>query len=119
METIRELLDFRFLENTGEQWLLAAGIAVIFYVVFFIIKPVVRARLSRALGGAKVRLATCRASPLDGRLLVIGFASGPIPSIPLNLTLLKGCAPAGAVPPQPAGVTSRAAPTAAAVALQC
>jgi small-conductance mechanosensitive channel len=47
METIRELLDFRFLENTGEQWLLAAGIAVIFYVVFFIIKPVVRARLSR------------------------------------------------------------------------
>lgn len=26
-----------------------------------------------------------------GRYLVIGFASGPIPSIPLNLTLLKGC----------------------------
>jgi small-conductance mechanosensitive channel len=47
METIRELLDFRFMENTGEQWLLAAGIAVVFYVVFFIIKPVVRARLSR------------------------------------------------------------------------
>ena len=27
----------------------------------------------------------------NGRYLVIGFASGPIPSIPLNLTLLKGC----------------------------
>lgn len=47
METIRELLDFRFMENTGEQWLLAVGIALLFYVVFFIIKPVVRARLSR------------------------------------------------------------------------
>ncbi|MFT5571597.1 MAG: NADPH2:quinone reductase [Cryomorphaceae bacterium] len=27
----------------------------------------------------------------NGRFLVIGFASGPIPKIPLNLTLLKGC----------------------------
>ena len=27
----------------------------------------------------------------NGRYLVIGFASGPIPKIPLNLTLLKGC----------------------------
>lgn len=26
-----------------------------------------------------------------GRFLVIGFASGPIPKIPINLTLLKGC----------------------------
>lgn len=31
----------------------------------------------------------------NGRYLVIGFASGPIPSIPLNLTLLKGCAIVG------------------------
>jgi NADPH2:quinone reductase len=31
----------------------------------------------------------------NGRYLVIGFASGPIPSIPLNLTLLKGCALVG------------------------
>jgi NADPH2:quinone reductase len=30
-----------------------------------------------------------------GRYLVIGFASGPIPQIPLNLTLLKGCAITG------------------------
>jgi NADPH2:quinone reductase len=30
-----------------------------------------------------------------GRYLVIGFASGPIPKIPLNLTLLKGCAIVG------------------------
>lgn len=30
-----------------------------------------------------------------GRFLVIGFASGPIPQIPLNLTLLKGCSVMG------------------------
>lgn len=30
-----------------------------------------------------------------GRFLVIGFASGPIPKIPLNLTLLKGCSIVG------------------------
>jgi NADPH2:quinone reductase len=30
-----------------------------------------------------------------GRYLVVGFASGPIPQIPLNLTLLKGCAITG------------------------
>ena len=30
-----------------------------------------------------------------GRYLVIGFASGPIPKIPLNLTLLKGCSLVG------------------------
>jgi NADPH2:quinone reductase len=31
----------------------------------------------------------------NGRFLVIGFAAGPIPSIPLNLTLLKGCSIVG------------------------
>ncbi len=31
----------------------------------------------------------------NGRYLVIGFASGPIPKIALNLTLLKGCALVG------------------------
>ena len=31
----------------------------------------------------------------NGRFLVIGFASGPIPKIPLNLTLLKGCSVVG------------------------
>ena len=30
-----------------------------------------------------------------GRLLVVGFAAGEIPRIPLNLTLLKGCAIVG------------------------
>ena len=30
-----------------------------------------------------------------GRFLVIGFAAGPIPSLPLNLTLLKGCSIVG------------------------
>jgi NADPH2:quinone reductase len=30
-----------------------------------------------------------------GRLLVVGFASGEIPKIPLNLTLLKGCSIVG------------------------
>lgn len=32
-----------------------------------------------------------RATNWEGRYLVIGFASGPIPKIPLNLTLLKSC----------------------------
>jgi NADPH2:quinone reductase len=32
-----------------------------------------------------------RATGWKGRLLVVGFAAGEIPSIPLNLTLLKGC----------------------------
>jgi NADPH2:quinone reductase len=31
----------------------------------------------------------------NGRYLVIGFASGPIPKIALNLTLLKGCSVVG------------------------
>lgn len=31
----------------------------------------------------------------DGRFLVIGFASGPIPAIPLNLSLLKGASMIG------------------------
>jgi len=32
-----------------------------------------------------------RATAWEGRFLVIGFAAGPIPRIPLNLALLKGC----------------------------
>lgn len=32
-----------------------------------------------------------RATNWEGRFLVIGFAAGPIPRIPLNLALLKGC----------------------------
>lgn len=32
-----------------------------------------------------------RATNWEGRYLVIGFASGPIPEIPLNLALLKSC----------------------------
>jgi NADPH2:quinone reductase len=35
--------------------------------------------------------AALRATNWEGRFLVIGFASGPIPKIPLNLALLKGC----------------------------
>lgn len=35
--------------------------------------------------------AALRATAWEGRFLVIGFAAGPIPKIPLNLTLLKGC----------------------------
>ncbi len=31
----------------------------------------------------------------NGRFLVIGFAAGPIPNVPLNLALLKGCAIVG------------------------
>ncbi len=32
-----------------------------------------------------------RATNWEGRFLVIGFAAGDIPKVPLNLTLLKGC----------------------------
>jgi NADPH2:quinone reductase len=36
-----------------------------------------------------------RSMAWNGRYLVIGFAAGPIPRIPLNLTLLKGCSLVG------------------------
>ncbi len=36
-----------------------------------------------------------RATAWNGRLLVIGFAAGDIPKIPLNLTLLKGASIVG------------------------
>ena len=36
-----------------------------------------------------------RAMAWEGRYLVLGFASGTIPKIPLNLVLLKGCAVIG------------------------
>ena len=41
--------------------------------------------------GGNYTEAALRATAWQGRLLVVGFASGPIPKIPLNLTLLKGC----------------------------
>lgn len=36
-----------------------------------------------------------RSMAWEGRFLVVGFANGEIPKIPLNLTLLKGCAIVG------------------------
>ena len=33
--------------------------------------------------------------PLSGAKMVIGFAAGPIPALPLNLTLLKGASIVG------------------------
>ncbi len=42
------------------------------------------------VGGAYAE-AALRATAWRGRFLVIGFASGEIPKIPLNLALLKGC----------------------------
>jgi NADPH2:quinone reductase len=46
------------------------------------------------VGGA-LSEAALRSMAWRGRFLVIGFAAGPIPSIPLNLTLLKGCSIVG------------------------
>lgn len=46
------------------------------------------------VGGDYSELAV-RSMGWNGRFLVIGFASGPIPKIPLNLMLLKGCAVLG------------------------
>ena len=46
------------------------------------------------VGGPYTELAL-RSIAWRGRLLVVGFAAGDIPRIPLNLTLLKGCAIVG------------------------
>jgi NADPH2:quinone reductase len=45
--------------------------------------------------GGNYTEAALRAIAWNGRLLVIGFANGEIPKIPINLTLLKGCAIVG------------------------
>jgi NADPH2:quinone reductase len=47
-----------------------------------------------AVGGSYTEPAL-RSIAWRGRLLVVGFAAGDIPKIPLNLTLLKGCAIVG------------------------
>ena len=47
-----------------------------------------------AVGGAYTEPAL-RSTSWRGRLLVVGFAAGDIPRIPLNLTLLKGCSIVG------------------------
>ena len=41
--------------------------------------------------GGPLAEAALRATNWEGRFLVIGFAAGDIPKIPLNLVLLKGC----------------------------
>lgn len=41
--------------------------------------------------GGSFSEAALRATAWEGRFLVVGFAAGEIPRIPLNLTLLKGC----------------------------
>jgi len=41
--------------------------------------------------GGKLADAAVRGMAWQGRYLVIGFASGEIPRVPLNITLLKGC----------------------------
>jgi NADPH2:quinone reductase len=46
------------------------------------------------VGGAHSEIAL-RSMAWRGRFLVVGFASGEIPKIPLNLTLLKGCSIVG------------------------
>jgi NADPH2:quinone reductase len=47
-----------------------------------------------AVGGAYTEPAL-RSLAWRGRLLVVGFAAGEIPKIPINLTLLKGCSIVG------------------------
>src|SRR6202023_2641340 len=46
------------------------------------------------VGGPYTELAL-RSIAWRGRLLVVGFAAGEIPRVPLNLTLLKGCSIVG------------------------
>jgi NADPH2:quinone reductase len=45
--------------------------------------------------GGELSEAALRNTAWKGRFLVIGFAAGPIPRIPLNLPLLKGCSIVG------------------------
>src|SRR5213076_813531 len=45
--------------------------------------------------GGKYSEPAVRTMAWKGRYLVVGFASGEIPKIPLNLTLLKGCSIVG------------------------
>jgi len=45
--------------------------------------------------GGEYSEAALRSMAWDGRFLVIGFAAGDIPRIPLNLPLLKGCSVVG------------------------
>jgi NADPH2:quinone reductase len=45
--------------------------------------------------GDRYSEAALRAIAWEGRHLVVGFAAGEIPKLPLNLTLLKGCAVLG------------------------
>ena len=45
--------------------------------------------------GDRYSEAALRAIAWEGRHLVVGFAAGEIPKLPLNLTLLKGCAVVG------------------------
>ena len=45
--------------------------------------------------GGSYSEAALRSTAWEGRFLVIGFAAGDIPRIPLNLTLLKGCSIVG------------------------
>lgn len=48
------------------------------------------------VGGAFTE-AALRATAWEGRLLIVGFAAGEIPKVPMNLVLLKGCQIAGGV----------------------
>ncbi|MCU0655839.1 MAG: NADPH:quinone oxidoreductase family protein [Polyangiaceae bacterium] len=41
--------------------------------------------------GGELTEAALRSTAWEGRLLIVGFASGPIPRLPANLVLLKGC----------------------------
>ncbi len=45
--------------------------------------------------GGEFSEAALRATAWNGRFLVVGFAAGEIPKIPLNLALLKGCSIVG------------------------
>ena len=45
--------------------------------------------------GGDIFMQCMRCINWKGRVLVIGFASGPIPEVPTNLALLKGCSIVG------------------------
>jgi small-conductance mechanosensitive channel len=47
MDVFSEWLAIEFFHNSGRQWLVAAGIALLALVLFFVVKPVLRSRLAK------------------------------------------------------------------------
>ena len=82
MKVIRA--DNTYNNQTLEEWLRLQGVS-------YTIQVVMKAEGTPVFVPVKIRWVVERAIAWLGRFLVVGFAAGAIPKIPLNLALLKGC----------------------------